>query len=91
MIRTAVAAPGVWPQTNVLTGHARVVRRFLTITSGPLAARNLFVRTEHHGIITREEGSRSPRIGAQLKTAMIFSQHTTGLEGEEEEWCRRTA
>ena len=50
MIRTAVAAPGVWPQTNVLTGHARVVRRFLTITARPLAARNLFVRTEHHSL-----------------------------------------
>ena len=81
MIRTAVAAPGVWPQTNVLTGHARVVRSFLTITTRPLAARNLFVRTEHHGIITREEGSRSTRIGAQLKTAVMLPQHTTGLKG----------
>ena len=87
MIRTAVAAPSVWPQTNVLTSHARVVRSFLTITARPLAARNLFVRTEHHGIITREEGSRSARIGAQLKTAMVSSQYTTGLKGEEEEWC----
>ena len=50
MIRTAVAAPGVWPQTNVLTGHARVVRSFLTITTGPAAARNLLVRAEHHSL-----------------------------------------
>jgi hypothetical protein len=91
MIRTAVAAPGVWPQTNVLAGHARVVRSFLTITARPPAARNLFVRTEHRGIITREEGSRSARIGAQLKTAMVSSQYITGLKGEEEERCRRTA
>jgi len=83
MVRTAVAAPGIWPQTNVLTGHARLVRNFLAITTGPVAARNLLVRAEHRGIITREEGSRSTRIGAQLKTAMIFfSQHTTGLKGK---------
>jgi len=63
----AVAAPGVWPQTNALTGHARVVRRFLTITTGPLAARNLFVRAEHRRLTIREEGSRSTRIGAQLE------------------------
>jgi hypothetical protein len=91
MIRTAVAAPGVWPQTNVLTGHARVVRRFLTITARPPAARNLFVRTEHCGLSIREESTRSTRIGAQLKTAMIFSQHTTGPKEQEEEWYRRTA
>jgi len=71
MIRTAVAAPGVWPQTNALTGHARVVRSFLTITTRPSAARNLFVRAEHHRLVIREEGSRSTRIGAQLETAMF--------------------
>jgi len=63
----AVAAPGVWPQTNALTGHARVVRCFLTITTGPLAARNLFVRAEHRRLTIREEGSRGTRIGAQLE------------------------
>ena len=71
MIRTTVAAPGIWPQTNALTGHARLVRSFLTITAGPLAALNLFVRAEHHGLTIREERSRSTRIGAQLKTAMF--------------------
>ena len=72
MIRTAVAAPGIWPQTSALTGQARLVRSFLTITTGPLAARNLFVRAEHRGLTIREEGSRSTRIGTQLKTAMAF-------------------
>jgi len=65
MICTAVAASGIWPQTNVLTGHARLVRNFLTITAGPLATRNLFVRAEHRSLVAiREEGSRSTRIGA---------------------------
>jgi len=71
MIRTAVAAPGIWPQTSALTGHARRVRSFLTITTGPLAALNLFVRADHHRLTIREEGSWSTRIGAQLKTAMF--------------------
>jgi len=65
MVRTTVAAPGIWPQTNALTGHARLVRNFLTITAGPLAARNLFVRAEHRSLVAiREECSRSTRIGA---------------------------
>ena len=71
MVRTAVAAPGIRPQTNVLSGHARVVRNFLAITTGPVAARNLLVRAEHRRMVIREEGSRGTRIGAQLKTAMV--------------------
>jgi len=92
MVRTAVAAPGIWPHTNVLTGHARLVRNFLAITTGPVAARNLLVRAKHRGIITREEGSRSTRIGAQLKTATIFffsAYHRS--QRKEEEWYPRTA
>ena len=38
MIRTAVAATSIWPQTTVLAGHARVVGDFLTITAGPVTA-----------------------------------------------------
>jgi len=71
MIRTTVAAPSVWPQTNALTRHAWVVQSFLTITTGPSAACNLFVQAEHHCLVIREEGSWSTRISAQLKTAMF--------------------
>ena len=89
MIRTTVAAPGhSWPQANVLTGQARLVRNFLAITTGPLTARNLFVRAKHHGLVSGEEGSRSARIGAQLKTAMVFSQHTTVKEKKRNVYLR---
>src|SRR6266850_1717111 len=94
MIRTGVrAAASCRPERSALAGQARAVPEYLTITTGPLAARNFLVRAEHRATVAGEESRRSARICAQIEAASVFffstSQGASRLDVKErkkEEW-----
>jgi len=81
MVRTGIrAAAGRRPETSILSGQARAVPEFLTITTRPLAARDFLVRAEQRAtrgvtltvIRAREESFNDVRIFAQIKAAIVF-------------------
>jgi hypothetical protein len=72
MIRTDVRAGGLWPETSILSGQARVIPECLTIAPAPLTARDFFVRAEQRATSLREECYIGARIFAQIEAAIVF-------------------
>lgn len=72
MIRTGVrATASCRPERSSLSSQASAVPEYLTVTTGPLAARNFLVRSNHRPTGAREERIRGTGIGAQVKAAIV--------------------
>jgi len=72
MIRTGVrATASSRPEWSRLSSQARAVPEYVTVTAGPLAARNFLVRSKHRTTGAREERIRGTGIGAQVKAAIV--------------------
>ena len=70
MIRTDVRATAKGrPEWSIFTIQARVIPEYLTVTAGPLTARNFFVLSKQRMAVWREERfvSFGTLIAAQVK------------------------
>jgi hypothetical protein len=83
MLRTLVAAHGLWPESAVFTGQARAIPEASTLITGPVIfTYHFFEGAGHRLTAPSEERTRCSRILAQIKAMFCFVSAYHGSNGE---------